>query len=45
MKIWAAVRANGARLCAQCTCMAGLGKACSHIASLLFAAEANVLVN
>ena len=26
---------------AHCTCMAGLGEACSHISALLFAAEPN----
>ena len=29
---------------AHCTCMAGLGEACSHIAALLFTVEANTRV-
>ena len=28
-------------LYAHCICMVGIGEACSHIAALLFAAEAN----
>ena len=39
-----AVKANGTILCAHCTFMAGTGKSCSHIASVLFAAEANTHV-
>ena len=31
-------------MCAHCTCMAGIGEACTHIAALLFAAEANTQV-
>ena len=38
---WVAVKAEGTILCAHCTCMAGIGEACSHIAAVLFAAEAN----
>ena len=38
---WIAAEKNGKILCANCTCMAGLGEACSHISALLFAAEAN----
>ena len=41
LKPWIAVEKVGTVLCAQCTCMAGLGEACSHIAALLFALEAN----
>jgi hypothetical protein len=26
-------------MCSHCTCMAGLGEACSHIAAMLFAIE------
>ncbi len=37
---WIAAENNGTILCAHCTCMAGLGEACSHISALLFAAEA-----
>ena len=31
-------------VCAHCTCMAGLGEACSHIAALLFTVKANTQV-
>ena len=41
LKVWVATRQNGVVLCAHCTCMAGIGEACSHVAALLFAAEAN----
>lgn len=36
---WIAAERCGIILCCHCTCMAGLGEACSHIAALLFAAE------
>lgn len=39
---WIGAKKSGTILCAHCTCMAGLGEACSHIAALLFAAEAHV---
>ena len=38
---WITVEKVGTVLCAHCTCMAGLGEACSHIAALLFTLEAN----
>ena len=41
LKGWVATRQNGVVLCAHCTCIAGIGEACSYIAALLFAAEAN----
>ena len=31
--------ADGAVCCGHCTCMAGLGEACSHVAALLFAVD------
>ena len=34
----------GTVLCAHCTCMAGLGEACSHIGALLFTLEANTQI-
>uniref|UniRef100_A0A1X7SP42 PHD-type domain-containing protein n=1 Tax=Amphimedon queenslandica TaxID=400682 RepID=A0A1X7SP42_AMPQE len=40
-KPWVAVKQNGTVVCAHCSCMAGLGEACSHIAALLFTLEAN----
>ena len=41
LRPWVAAAKGGTVLCAHCTCMAGLGEACSHIAALLFAAEAH----
>ena len=41
LKPWLAVKMDGVILFGHCTCMAGLGEACSHIAALLFALEAN----
>ena len=38
---WVAAERNGTILYAHCTCMAGLGEACSHIAALLFAIKAH----
>lgn len=39
---WVAVKQDGIVVCTHCTCMAGLGEACSHIiAALLFTLEAN----
>ena len=31
-------------MCAHCTCMAGIGEACTHIAALLFTTEANTQI-
>ena len=41
LKAWVAIKQTGEIMCAHCTCMAGIGEACSHIAALLFTAEAN----
>ena len=41
LKSWVAAEKCGAIICSHCTCMAGLGGVCSHIAALLFAAEAH----
>ena len=38
---WVAVEKKGLVICAHCTCTAGLGEACSHVAALLFLLEAN----
>lgn len=35
---WIALEQSGVVVCAHCTCMAGLGEVCSHIAALM---EAN----
>ena len=40
-KPWVAVKQNGIVVCTHCTCMAGLGEACSHVAALLFTLEGN----
>ena len=40
-KPWVAVKQNGIVVGTHCTCMAGLGEACSHIAALLFTLEGN----
>ena len=37
---WIAVESNDSVICAHCTCKAGLGEACSHIAAVLLAIEA-----
>ena len=39
---WRAAEKIGTIVCAHCTCIAGVGEACSHIAALLFAAETNI---
>ena len=41
---WVIVHKNGSVLSAHRDCMAGLGEACTHVATLLFASEANVPV-
>ena len=38
---WIALEQSGVIVCAHCTCMAGLGEVCSHIAAVLFLMEAN----
>ena len=40
-KSWIAARNEGTILCAHCTCMAGLGEACSHIGAILFTLDKN----
>ena len=44
LKPWVAAEMLGTVLCAHCTCMAGLGEACSHIAAVLFTLEANTRI-
>ncbi|KAG0442882.1 hypothetical protein HPB47_015520 [Ixodes persulcatus] len=39
---WAVTKKEGTVLSAHCTCMAGLGEACSHVAALLFRVEVDV---
>ena len=35
LKVWLAVKENGEVVCAHCSCMAGLGEVCSHVAAVL----------
>ena len=44
LKLWIAIKSDGTILCAHCTCMAGLGEVCSHVAAVLFAAYENTKV-
>ena len=44
LKVWVGCKSNGEVVAAHCTCMAGIGEVCSHIAGVLFAAEANTQV-
>ncbi|XP_077532449.1 uncharacterized protein LOC144144813 [Haemaphysalis longicornis] len=39
---WTLVKKDGTVINAHCTCMAGLGEACSHVSALLFRVEAEV---
>lgn len=39
LKPWVAAEKGGTIICSHCTCMAGLGEVCSHIAAVLFAVE------
>ena len=41
---WVIMHKNGSVQAAHCDCMAGLSEACTHVAALLFAMEANVRV-
>ena len=41
---WVVAEPNGKILCAHCDHKAGLGKCCSHVASLLWAVEAGVRI-
>ena len=41
LKVWVALKLDGEVLSAHCTCMAGIGEVCSHIAAVLFLVEAN----
>ncbi|KAL3880031.1 hypothetical protein ACJMK2_032303 [Sinanodonta woodiana] len=41
-EVWVALlRSNGTVVTGHCTCMAGLGEVCSHVAALLFKVEAS----
>lgn len=42
--MWVLAEADGTIITAHCTCMAGLGEACSHIGATLFAVETAVRI-
>ena len=42
LRPWVIAYKSGTVQAAHCDCMAGLGEACTHVAALLFAVEANV---
>lgn len=42
MNVWVALKKNGEVVFAHCTCMAGLGETCSHVAATCFYLEAAV---
>ena len=44
LQVWVAIKPCGEVMCAHCTCMAGVGEVCSHVAAVLFAAEGNTLI-
>ena len=42
---WAIIKKDGCVEAAHCTCMAGLGEACTHIGAMLWAISAAVTIN
>ena len=42
LRPWISIKLDGEVLCAHCTCMAGVGEACSHIGATLFALETSI---
>ncbi|XP_070384023.1 uncharacterized protein [Dermacentor albipictus] len=42
LKVWILCKDGGAVLTAHCTCMAGVGEACSHVGACLFAVDTGV---
>ena len=42
LKTWTANKQLAEVACVYCTCMAGIGETCSHIAAVLFTVEANM---
>ena len=44
LQVWVCIKPCGEVVCAHCTCMAGVGEVCSHVAAVLFAAEGNTLI-
>ena len=39
LSCWIIIESSGEVCCAHCTCMAGLGETCTHIAAILFYLE------
>lgn len=39
VQVWTLVKSDGEVIAAHCSCMAGIGEACSHVAALLFYLE------
>ena len=44
LKVWMAVKVDGEVVCVHCNCMTGLGEVCSHVAAVLYTAEANMQI-
>ena len=44
LKVWIASYSSGEVVCAHCTCMAGIGEACTHIAAIPFTADGNTQI-
>ena len=44
LRPWVIAEENGTIQSAHCTCMAGLGEACSHVGALLFYVDAAVKI-
>ena len=42
---WTNIQRDGVVLAAHCTCMAGLGEACTHVSSMLWGIYSKVKVN
>ena len=42
LRPWISIKLDGEVVCAHCTCMAGVGEACSHIGATLFALETSI---
>ena len=42
LRPWISIKLDGEVVCAHCTCIAGVGEACSHIGATLFALETSI---
>ncbi|XP_051158523.1 uncharacterized protein LOC127279907 [Leptopilina boulardi] len=45
LQVWIKIFSSGTISTAHCTCMAGLGEVCSHVAAILFALELGLLTD